>query len=358
MWSGVVPQQPPTIADAVALDELLAAVRRAARAPRGRSSRPRALVRDAGVRDAVDRQRRVLAEEADRVAHVLRAGRAVEPDHVDVERRSASSSTAWMSVPSSILPPFGSSDTELWIGSRLPVFLNASRAPKTAALTSRMSCAVSMMSRSAPPSIRPVGLLGEDLDQLAEADLAERRVVGGGQHAGRADRAGDEALLADRLAGDLGGLRVDLERVLAEAPLVELEPAGLEGVGLDHVAPASTIELWTPSITSGRFRTSASWHLPWQAAVVLLGQVELLEGRAHAAVEDDDLRRTVSRKSRIARAAPTLTRLCQGQDGLRTVSILARTVLFRALIAGILALAVAARPSPPIRAATSSGASR
>ena len=65
-------------------------------------------------------------------------------------------STAWMSVPSSILPPFGSSDTEHWIGSRLPVCLNASRTPKTAALTSRMSCAVSMMIRSAPPWIRPV----------------------------------------------------------------------------------------------------------------------------------------------------------------------------------------------------------
>ena len=28
------------------------------------------------------------------------------------------------------------------------------------------------------------------------------------------------------------------------------------------IAPASTIEVWTPSITSGRLRTSASWHLP------------------------------------------------------------------------------------------------
>ena len=53
-------------------------------------------------------------------------------------------------------------------------------------------------------------------------------------------------------------------------------------------APASSIEAWTPSITSGRLSTSASWHLPCEAAVVLLGQVELLQGRAHAAVEDDD----------------------------------------------------------------------
>ncbi len=64
-------------------------------------------------------------------------------------------STAAMSVPSSILPPLGSSETEVWIGSVRPVLLKAARAPKIAALTSRMSCAVSMISRSAPPSIRP-----------------------------------------------------------------------------------------------------------------------------------------------------------------------------------------------------------
>ncbi len=64
-------------------------------------------------------------------------------------------STAAMSVPSSILPPCGSSETEAWIGSDRPPSLNASRAPNTAALTSRMSCAVSMMIRSAPPSTRP-----------------------------------------------------------------------------------------------------------------------------------------------------------------------------------------------------------
>ena len=58
-------------------------------------------------------------------------------------------------MPSSILPPLGSSDTEVWIGSVRPVLLNASRAPNTAAFTSRMSWAVSMMIRSAPPSIRP-----------------------------------------------------------------------------------------------------------------------------------------------------------------------------------------------------------
>jgi hypothetical protein len=39
--------------------------------------------REPGVGDARDGARRVLAEEADGLAHVLGAGRAVEADHVD-----------------------------------------------------------------------------------------------------------------------------------------------------------------------------------------------------------------------------------------------------------------------------------
>ena len=66
---------------------------------------------------------------------------------------SSVASTALMSVPSSILPPWGRSDTLHWIGTLRPACLNASRAPKIAALTSRMSCAVSMISRSTPPLI-------------------------------------------------------------------------------------------------------------------------------------------------------------------------------------------------------------
>ena len=48
-------------------------------------------------------------------------------------------STAAMSVPRSILPPCGSRETLVWIGNDRPAALNASRAPNTAALTSRMS---------------------------------------------------------------------------------------------------------------------------------------------------------------------------------------------------------------------------
>ena len=118
---------------------------------------------------------------------------------------SSVASAAQMSVPSSILPPLGSSETEAWIGTARPVALNASRAPKIGGLDLE-----DVLRRLDDDQVdaaleQAAGLLLEDLDEVAEADRAERRVVGGGEVAGRADRAGDEVLLADRLAGDLGG---------------------------------------------------------------------------------------------------------------------------------------------------------
>ena len=203
---------------------------------------------------------------------------------------SASSvvSTEEMSVPSSILPPLGSSETEVWIGSVRPVLLNASRAPKIAALTSRMSCAVSMISRSAPPSISPAACSAKTSTSSREADLPERRVLGGRQEAGRADRAGDEALLAGGLARDLRRLRVDLDRVVGQAPLVELDPRGLEGVGLDHFRAGLEHRGVHALDHVGAVEHERLVALALQAAVVLAGQLELLERRAHAAVVDDE----------------------------------------------------------------------
>ena len=148
---------------------------------------------------------------------------------------SSVASAALMSVPSSILPPFGQQLTLVWIGMLRPTSLNASRVPKIGGLDLEdvlRGLDDDQVDAALEQALR---LLGEDRDELAEADLAERRVLGRGQEAGRADRAGHEAILADRLARDLGGAAVDLERVLAEAPLVELEPRGLERVGLDDL---------------------------------------------------------------------------------------------------------------------------
>ena len=72
--------------DAVALDELAERVRERVGLLGEDRLAVRPLVRDARVRDALDRHRAELAEEADRVAHVLGAGRAVQADDVDAER--------------------------------------------------------------------------------------------------------------------------------------------------------------------------------------------------------------------------------------------------------------------------------
>ena len=196
---------------------------------------------------------------------------------------------AEMSVPSSILPPLGSSDTEVWIGVRRPVSLNASRTPKTAALTSRMSCAVSMMIRSTPPSSRPWACSVNTVTSSRKEILPERRVLGGGQVAGGPDRAGHEAVLADRLAGDLGRTAVDLERVVLEPPLLELDPRALEGVGLHDLGAGLDHRLVDALDDVRAVEHERLVAAPGELVVVLEREVELLERGAHTAVEDDDV---------------------------------------------------------------------
>ncbi len=171
-------------------------------------------------------------------------------------------STAWMSVPSSILPPWGRSETLAWIGSRRPVAAKASRAPKIAALTSRMSWAVSMMIRSAPPSTRPRACSAKtstrrpkEMSPRVGSVEAGRKPVGPIEPATK--RSGPAARRAISAALTL------ISSVCSPRPhssSFSREPWKLSVSTTS--APASTIEAWTPSITSGRFSTSASWHLP------------------------------------------------------------------------------------------------
>ena len=86
MCSVVVPQQPPTMRHAEALDELAEHLGQRLGLLGEDRLAVGALQRQAGVGDAVHRHRAVLAEEADRVAHVLGAGGAVEAEGVDLQR--------------------------------------------------------------------------------------------------------------------------------------------------------------------------------------------------------------------------------------------------------------------------------
>ena len=274
-------------AEAVALDEVAEHLGERLRLGREDRLAVGALVGDAGVRDAVDRRRAVLAEEADGVAHVLRAGRAVEADDVDVERLERGQRGADVGAEQHLAAVGEEADAGLdrhGAAGGLERLAGAEHGGLDLEDVLR-----GLDDDQVDAALQQAaGLLLEDLHEVAEADRAERRVVGGGEVAGRADRAGHEVLLADRLAGDLGGTAVDLERLVAEAPLLELEPRALERVGLDDLGARLDhrgVELLDDvgPVEHQRLVAAAG-----KLVVVLEREVVLLERRAHRTVEDDD----------------------------------------------------------------------
>ena len=76
--------------------------------------------------------------------------------------------------------------------------------------------------------------------------------------------------------------------MLAEAPLLELEPRGLERVGLDDLGAGLDHRLVHALDDVGAVEHQRLVAAAGQLVVVLEREVELLERGAHAAVEDDD----------------------------------------------------------------------
>ena len=177
-------------------------------------------------------------------------------------RASRVASTASMSVPSSILPPLGSSETLVWIGTARPSVLNASRAPKTAALTSRMSWAVSMMMRSAPPCTSPRACSSNTVTSSRKVILP--RV--GSSDAGRWPVGPIEP--ATKWSSPTALRAISAERWLISSvcsPRPHSSSFSREAWKLSVCttsAPASIIDSCRAWMTSGRCRISASWHLP------------------------------------------------------------------------------------------------
>ncbi len=171
-------------------------------------------------------------------------------------------SSAGMSVPRSIVPDSLRMNRLAWIGSVFPVRLNASRAPKIAAFVSRMSCCVSIISRSEPPSISAPACSSKTSTSFAK--LMSPRV--GSSDAGRnpvgpiepaTKRSSPAALRA------ISAAFVLISTVCSARPHSSSFRRLPWKVSVSRTsAPASSMEVWTPSITSGRFSTSASWHLP------------------------------------------------------------------------------------------------
>ncbi len=175
---------------------------------------------------------------------------------------SSVASTEEMSVPSSILPPLGRRLTDAWIGVTRPAVSNASRTPKMAALTSRMSCAVSMMMRSEPPSSRPSACSANTATSSRKriwprlgSSEAGRKPVGPIEPATK--RSSPTALRAIWAALTL------ISRVCSPRPHSSSLSREAWNVSVSTTsAPASTIDSWTPWITSGRLSTRASWQRP------------------------------------------------------------------------------------------------
>ena len=247
----------------------------------------RALMRDAGVRDAVHRHRRVLAEEADRVAHVLGAGGAVEADHVDLQRLERRERGADVGAQQHLAAVGEQGDGGLDRHAAADDLERLAHAEDRGLDLEDVLRGLDDQEVDAALE-QALRLLGEDLHELAEADLAERWVLGRGQEAGRADRARHEAVLAHGLARDLRGLDVDLVGELGEPPLLQLQAAGLERVGLDDLRPRLDHRRVHALDDVGPVEHQRLMAPARQAVVLFQGEVELLERGAHAAVEDDD----------------------------------------------------------------------
>jgi hypothetical protein len=83
-------------------------------------------------------------------------------------------------------------------------------------------------------------------------------------------------------------LAVDLQRLLAQTPLFELQSRALEGVGLEDLGAGLQHRLMNTLDHVGPIQHQHLVTLAGQPAIVLSGQLKLLQRRAHAAVEDDN----------------------------------------------------------------------
>ena len=192
-----------------------------------------------GVGDAGDGQPGVLAEMADRLAHLVRAGRAVEADHVDPE-------------PLEDGEHGGDVGAEQHPAGDVQRGLGLDRDPAAGALEclarseDRRLHLQDVLARLDdqqvdPARQEPLGLLPERRQQLTEADPAQARVAAGREEARRPHAAGDETwpggggMLVGQPASQPGRLLVELPCALPGTPFREAQGGRLEGAGLDDV---------------------------------------------------------------------------------------------------------------------------
>ena len=238
--------------------------------------------------------RRVLREVADWLAHVLGPRRAVEADHVDpepfkgghrardvgAEQHAAADVEGDLRLDGDAAADLGEEALESSDG-RLDLENILRRLDEQDVDA---------------PLDEGAGLLVEVLDQLVEGDGREGGVAAGGEHPGRSDRAGDVAgVLGGRefvagCAGEAGRGDVELVRFLSDPPFGESAGRGLEGAGLDDVAPDGEEGLVDAAddVRAGQDQVVIA---PFQRlpAEIIGGEVVALNVGPHGAVEDQDV---------------------------------------------------------------------
>jgi len=248
---------------------------------------------EAGVGDDGNGQMAVFAQIARWLVHVFGAGRAVEADHVDVERlqrhQGGRDVRAQQHAAAGVEGDLGLD------GEAHASLLEGLAQAMDGGL--HLQDVLGSLDQEEIDAARDQadGLFAKDVGQLGEGDVAEGGIAAGGQEAAGADGAGDEARLrgggvaVGDAAGELGGGAVDLDHARLQAVFAQGDAIGAEGVGLDHIATDGQ-EGGVDALdgVGAREDQIVVTTVRAFAAEVGGGQVEALQVGAHGAVEDED----------------------------------------------------------------------
>ncbi len=196
--------------------------------------------RQPGVRNAGYRQRGVLAQYADRLAHVLGPGGAIQT--YDVDGQALEDGQGGMHIGAK-QHATGGVEGDLGLDGEvdLRLFEGPMAAGDDGADLEDVLRGLDDEHVHATPD-EADGLFAEDIHEIIEGDVGQLRVIGGGQLAGRANGAGHEArlpgsrrVLVGQFAGQRGADLVDLDDSILQAVLLHRDAIGAEGVGLDDI---------------------------------------------------------------------------------------------------------------------------
>ena len=248
----------------------------------------------AGVGNTVHRRAGVLAQVADGIAHQVRAGGAVEPDDVDVHRLERRERTAIVGAEQHAP---GGIERDRALDRHLSA-RDTHGVPGCKDLRLHLE---HVLARLEDQQIRAaleqtLRLVAKRKLQLGLRQLAQLGVLGRRQESRWPHGPGDEPRPAIRCGVAVGdpprdgcGGAVQLDRALAEPPLLEPRARGLERVRLDDVS--ARVEVGRVNVLDHvrpRQRQVVDAAVPALATIVLGGELARLHLRAHAAVEEHD----------------------------------------------------------------------